>query len=137
MTDPTTTTIETLVRDRLIEVADQADMQISIRQVHQLADAVTTVLTPTPTDGSSRTPRQLTEFETACLTGLANGLTQAQIAELSGATVTTVGKRLTTLYRGLGARNQTQAVAIALTTGVLHPGAVGPLAAAVRARQGA
>ena len=61
----------------------------------------------------------LTPRELACLGELARGLRQDAIASALGITVATVELHLTNARRKLGAHTSTQAVAIAITRGLV------------------
>ncbi|MFB9387875.1 LuxR C-terminal-related transcriptional regulator [Streptomyces coeruleoprunus] len=83
----------------------------ALRQVVQLASAAT--------EGGSRRPR-LTERETETLWGVAQGLSNRQIARGMGITEHGVKRHLANAMGKLNCQNRASAVAVALRSGLLH-----------------
>ncbi|MEV7712322.1 LuxR C-terminal-related transcriptional regulator [Streptomyces sp. NPDC088270] len=113
-----THSLRTEVRARLLAVADDRDLAVTVADVDALTAAVIQTLHADPTGPA---PAKLTDQQTGVLVGLALGDSITDTARrmcVSSFTVKT-HRRLT--YKKLGARTGAQAVAIALSCGLLRP----------------
>lgn len=73
------------------------------------------------TESGQDAPTQLSERELECLTWAALGRTDTQIGSMIHRSPTTARFHIDNAVRKLGARNRTQAVAIAARRGLIHP----------------
>jgi DNA-binding CsgD family transcriptional regulator len=72
-------------------------------------------------ESSTQAPLQLSERELECLTWAALGRTDTEIGAVIHRSPTTARFHIDNAVRKLGARNRTQAVAIAAQRGLIHP----------------
>jgi DNA-binding NarL/FixJ family response regulator len=101
------------VRQLLLDTADRYDLPLTVAQTELLAAGIADALGPAP-EAPLLSPRLL---ET--LRYCANGLTVGEIAERTGRSVSGISSRINLILRKLGARDQAQAVAVALVLGLL------------------
>lgn len=100
---------------RLLAVAEERDLQITVADVAALADAVLVMPQPDPAI-------TLTNQQTGALIGLAVGDPLETTARRMCLSQHTVKSHRTGAYRVLGARTAAQAVAIAMSLGLLRTG---------------
>lgn len=117
--------LQSAIRARLLAVAEERDLEITLADVNALAEAAAVAALSTPLPEA---PIELSNQLNGVLAGIALGDTEEATARrmcLSPSTVKTHRRRL---YRVLGARSAANAVAIAMSLGLLRPGRRVPLA---------
>ncbi|THA78383.1 LuxR family transcriptional regulator [Streptomyces sp. A0642] len=109
--------LETAIRTQLLAVAEDRDLDITTGDVAALTDAaVTAAYAPSLLAG----PTELTNQQTGVLVGLALGDSVKVTARRMCLSVHTVKTHRRQLYKALGARTAPEAVAIAMSLGLLR-----------------
>lgn len=113
-----TSQLETAIRNRILAVAEQRELPITTGDVAAITDAVlVATLTPARLAG----PATLTNQQTGVLVGLALGETVSGTARRMCVSSDTVRTHRRALYKALRAHSGPQAVAIAMSLGLLRP----------------
>lgn len=113
-----TSLLETAIRKRLLAVAEERELPITTGDVVAITNAV---LAATLAPGLVAGPATLTGQQTGVLVGLALGDSADATAGRMCVSVNTVKTHRRALYKALGAHSGPQAVAIAMSLGLLRP----------------
>ncbi|MFE4649320.1 response regulator transcription factor [Streptomyces sp. NPDC056707] len=111
--------LQTAIRQRVLAVAEERDLQINIADVDALTEAAIMAALAVPLPEA---PLKLTNQQTGVLVGIALGDTEAATARRLCISLNTVKTHRHRLYRVLGARTAGESVAIAMSIGLLRPG---------------
>lgn len=109
------------VRDRLLAIAEERDLAVTVTDIEVLAEAAVTVVVSRlivgPPDGS---PVTLTNQQAGVLVGLALGDTVQATARRMCIAPFTVKSHRRAAYHALGAKSGSEAVAIAMSLGLIR-----------------
>ncbi|WP_406420865.1 response regulator transcription factor [Streptomyces sp. NBC_00842] len=110
--------LQSAIRARLLAVADERDIKITVADVEALTEAalVAALSAPVP-----EAPIKLTNQQLGVLIGIARGDTERATARRMCLTESTVKTHRRRLYSVLGAGTAAEAVAIAMSYGLLRP----------------
>lgn len=116
--------LQAAISARLLAVAEERNLPITIADVSALTDAAVGAALATPTPDGSIT---LSNQQTGVLVALAMGETTDETARRMCLSAYTVKTHRRKAYRKLGATTGAQAVATAMSLGLLRPGQINPL----------
>ncbi|MEV7953686.1 response regulator transcription factor [Streptomyces sp. NPDC087532] len=110
--------LQAVIRARLLAVAEERDIEISVPDVDALTEAAVTAALEAPVPDA---PVKLTNQMLGVLVAMALGDTERATARRMCITESTVKTHRRRVYRALGAGTAAEAVAIAMSYGLLHP----------------
>lgn len=113
-----TAPLRNAIRSELLHVAEERDLAITVADVTALAEAVLGAALDATYPAS---PVQLTNQQTSVLVGLAHGESPEDTARRLCVSSSTVRTHRRAAYKRLGARTAGQAIALAMTYGLLRP----------------